>query len=264
MATDVKAALKEKATGVQEKPKSPAQRVRDYLERMKPELNAALPKHMNPDRMARVALTTIRTNPKLLECSIESLMGAVVQASQLGLEPGLLGHCYLIPFRNGKTGKTDVQFIIGYKGLLDLVRRSGEIESIAAHVVHEKDTFEFEYGLDEKLRHVPCLVADRGQVTLAYAYAKFKDNGGYQIMVMTKPEIEAIRERSKAKDNGPWVTDWEEMAKKTVLRRLCKYLPMSIEIAGAIERDEQTVSDLPIIEDEGTIIIDVSEVEQGA
>jgi recombination protein RecT len=214
---------------------TPAQTIAAYLKKMGPEIEKALPKHMDADRMARIALTTIRTNPKLLECSVPSLLGAVMQAAQLGLEPGLIGHCYLVPFKNNKTGQTDVQFIIGYKGMIDLARRSGNIESIYAHAVYSNDTFEYEYGLHPKLVHKPAMT-DRGEFIGAYAVAHFKD-GGYQFEFMPKEEIEKRRKRSKASNNGPWVTDYEEMAKKTVIRHMWKYLPISIEIQQQATQD---------------------------
>ncbi len=231
----------------QEKPQaSPSQTIAAYLEKMKPTFAQVLPKHMTIDRMTRIALTTIRTNPKLLECEVPSLMAAVMQAVQLGLEPGLLGHCYLLPFRNNKTGKTDVQFIIGYKGMIDLARRSGEIQSINAHEVYENDLLDIEYGLEEKLKHVPWHVRtdetfDKpGAFKGAYMIAKFKD-GGHYVHYMPKQEIDAHRSRSKTSSNGPWVTDYVEMAKKTVVRAGWKWLPISIEVAEQVEHSDEVV-----------------------
>lgn len=228
---------------------SPANTIAAYLKKMGPEIEKALPSHMNADRMARVALTTIRTNPKLLECTLPSLMGAVVQAAQLGLEPGLIGHCYIIPY-----GK-EATFIIGYKGMIDLARRSGSIESLYAHAVYENDTFEYEYGLHQNLVHKPAK-SDRGKFIGAYAVAHFKD-GGYQFEFMHQEEIEKRRKRSKASSNGPWVTDYEEMAKKTVVRHMWKYLPISIEIQEAATKDEVVRKD---ITEEAVPIDDVLDV----
>ena len=148
---------KKNGNGEGNKPASPAQTIAAYLKKMGPEIEKALPKHMDADRMARIALTTIRTNPQLLECTVPSLMGAVMQAAQLGLEPGLIGHCYFVPFWNNKKKQREVQFIIGYKGMIDLARRSGHIESIYAHCVYENDEFEYELGLHPKLVHKPAL-----------------------------------------------------------------------------------------------------------
>jgi recombination protein RecT len=202
------------------------------LQQYKTQIAAALPRHMNPDRMARIVTTEVRKVPALLNCDPISLFGAVIQCSQLGLEPGNgLGHAYLLPYGR------QVQLIIGYRGMIDLARRSGQIISLSAHVVRENDTFEFAYGLNETLHHVPAKQA-RGDVVAAYAVAKLKD-GGHQFEVMWRDDIDAIRAQSKASKSGPWVTHYEEMARKTVVRRLFKYLPVSIEIQQAVGLDEQ-------------------------
>jgi recombination protein RecT len=201
-----------------------------YLEKMKPQIEKALPKHMTADRLARVMFTVIRTNPKLLGCSMPSLLGCFMQAAQLGVEPGLIGHCYVIPYG------TEATFILGYRGMIDLARRSGHIQSIYAEVVKEKDDFEYRLGLNPDLIHNPALT-DRGKVIGAYGVARFKD-GGFQLEFMPLEEIEKRRSRSKAKNNGPWVTDFDEMAKKTVIRNMFKYLPISIEIMAHVEKDE--------------------------
>lgn len=208
-----------------------AHQIHDLLVRMGPQMQAALPKHLTVERLTRIALTTIRTTPRLLECSQESLLAAVMQAAQLGLEPGLLGQCYFVPF----AGR--VQFIIGYKGLIDLARRSGQIISIAAGAIYSKDKFKYRKGFEELLEHEPNF-QDRGELCGFYAYALTKDGGRFAD-VMTLQDIEKIRGRSKAANNGPWVTDFEEMGKKTVVRRLAKYLPLSIEVANKIAEDEQ-------------------------
>ena len=230
-----------------ERPETPSDAIGRYLQRpdVIAQIGSAVPKHVTPDRLARVALTAIRTNPTLLECSIPSLMACIMQGAQLGLEVGPLGHCYMVPFNRkvkGKQGEPDrwikdVQFIIGYKGLIDLARRSGQIKEIAAHPIFERDKFQVRYGFESTLEHTPNF-ADRGQLIGFYAYAITTDGGRY-CDVMTLAEVNAIRERSKSKDNGPWVTDYEQMGRKTVLRRLCKFLPMSIEVADAIGQDDE-------------------------
>ncbi|EBP9973868.1 recombination protein RecT, partial [Salmonella enterica subsp. enterica] len=178
--------------------------------------------------------------PALGDCDTMSFVSAIVQCSQLGLEPGgALGHAYLLPFgnRNEKSGKKNVQLIIGYRGMIDLARRSGQIASLSARVVREGDDFSFEFGLEEKLVHRPGENED-APVTHVYAVARLKD-GGTQFEVMTRKQIELVRAQSKAGNNGPWVTHWEEMAKKTAIRRLFKYLPVSIEIQRAVSMDEK-------------------------
>lgn len=215
--------------------------IEDYLKQMAPAMAEALPKHMDIDRVMRLAMTTIRTTPALREADVSSLLGAVMQAAQLGLEPGLMGHCYLLPFKNNRKGITEVQFIIGYKGMIDLARRSGHIESIYSHAVYEKDHFEFELGLEQKLVHKPSMEDDRGKFIGAYAVARFKD-GGYQFEFMPKSEIEKRKGRSKAANSNysPWATDYEEMAKKTVVRHMWKYLPISVELQQQVAYDEGT------------------------
>lgn len=229
----VKNQLAQKASGKAAKPRTPEQTIRHYLEQMGPEIQRALPKHLDADRLARIAMTTIRQTPKLLECNIQSLLAAVMQSAQLGLEPNILGQAYIIPY-----GK-EAQFIIGYRGMIDLARRSGHIESIYAHPVYDQDEFDYEYGLEPKLRHKPAM-GDRGEFIGAYGVAKFKD-GGYHFEFMPKSEIDKRRGRSKAKNSGPWVTDYEEMACKTVIRHMFKYLPISIEIMKQVEYTDETV-----------------------
>lgn len=249
---DTKAALANKAGNSatpQNKPQmTPKQQVKHYLESMQGDIAKALPSHITPERMTNIALTVIRSNPALLECSVPSLLGAVVQAAQLGLEPGLIGHCYFVPFNNKKkvNGKDvwqkDVQFIIGFRGMIDLSRRSGHMKNIYAYTVHENDEFEYELGLEPKLHHKPA-IGDRGQLIYVYGVAHFKD-GGYHMEIMSRDEVDAIRSRSKSGQYGPWQTDYEEMAKKTVIRRMFKYLPISIEIQDNITKDETIRRDI--------------------
>lgn len=202
----------------------------------------AMPKSMTPDRLTRIVMTECRKTPALLKCAPESFYGAVLQCAALGLEPGsALGHCYLLPFGNGKDkqGRPNAQLIIGYRGMIDLARRSGQIISLQAYCVHEQDTFNYKLGLDPDIEHIPASVADRGKVTHVYAVAKLKGDG-VQFEVMSRAEIEKVRTSSKAGNSGPWSNHWEEMAKKTVIRRLFKYLPVSIEAVRAVEIDEKT------------------------
>lgn len=202
----------------------------------------AMPKSMTPDRLTRIVMTECRKTPALLKCAPESFYGVVLQCAALGLEPGsALGHCYLLPFGNGKDkqGRPNAQLIIGYRGMIDLARRSGQIVSLQAYCVHEQDTFNYKLGLDPDIQHVPASTADRGPVTHVYAVAKLK-GGGIQFEVMSRAEIEKVRSTSKAGNTGPWASHWEEMAKKTVIRRLFKYLPVSIEAVRAVEIDEKT------------------------
>lgn len=236
-ASALKAAVGGKTTQVAAKKPTT---IAGFLESYKGEIARALPKHMTADRMARIAMTEFRKNPKLMACDPATLFGAVIQCAQLGLEPGgSLGHAYLLPFENRKQGTTDVQFIIGYRGMIDLARRSGQIISLEARAVYAADKFSVTLGLDPTLVHEPAWeTADRGPLKFVYAVAKLKD-GGVQFEVMSRMEIEAVRAMSKAGKYGPWVDHFDEMAKKTVIRRLFKYLPVSIEMQRAVGLDEQ-------------------------
>lgn len=211
------------------------------LEAYKAEIARALPRHLNPDQMLRVALTAFRMNPRLNECEPASVFACVVQASQLGLRPNMLGECFLIPYKDHKSGKTICQLQIGYQGLLELVRRSGMVDSISCYLVHERDKYEVRFGTDAGLVHEPFLDGDPGEVKFGYAVAKLK-GGGLHVEVMTRPEIERIRDRSqnvrtakRYNKETPWDTDFEEMARKTIARRICKWLPKSNELGMALQ-----------------------------
>jgi len=212
-----------------------------YISSRKDAIAKTLPKHINPERMARIAFLEVRKNPQLLKCSPQSLFGAILSASQLGVEPGPLGQCYLVPFYNKKTQSYDVQFVLGYKGMIELARRSGVITNIYAHEVREKDEFSYCYGLNPQLNHVPAL-KDRGDILGFYAVAHLKD-GGHLFEYMPVEEVEKRKDRSKAKEYGPWQSDYEEMGKKTVLRHMWKYLPVSVEIMKKAVLDE-TITDI--------------------
>lgn len=194
----------------------------------------ALPAHLTPDRFLRVALTTVLRTPKLAQCDQASIANALLTCSQLGLEPdGRRAH--LIPYEDRKRGTVTCQLIIDYKGLVELAMRSGEVAMIHADVVCERDIFEYDRG--EVTKHVINFREPRGKPYAAYAMARFK-NGATKYEVMTRDEIESIRSRSRAGQSGPWVTDWNEMAKKTVFRRLAKWLPLSPEYRDALDADD--------------------------
>lgn len=216
--------------------------VLDFLQgsQYKQQLSMALPKALDPERFVRTAINEFRKNEMLQQCSVPSVLGYFLQSAALGLEPAtVLGHCYAVPFDNRKTNQREAQFIIGYRGMLALARRSGEVSTMNAHIVYEQDEFELTYGVEESITHKPKLDGDRGKMIGVYAIAKFKD-GGWQHIYMSKEEVDAIRARSKSANKGPWVTDYSEMAKKTALRRLFKYLPINIEVAQQVANDEST------------------------
>lgn len=231
--------------------------LKDLLEKAAPSLAAVAPKHLTPERLVKIALSATSRNPDLLACSPASVLRAIMQGAEMGLEVGgLMGEAYLVPFKNKKNGQIEATCIPGYRGLIKLARNSGQITTFEAHVVYEHDFFELEYGLTPRLVHRPNLrVSDRGKVTCAWAKADFKD-GGYQIDVMSIGELDAIKKRSQAADSGPWVTDEAEMQRKTVVKRCSKYCPMSPEMAKAIaaddasERGELQMIDMSILEPE--------------
>lgn len=234
--------------------------IEDYLKQMAPAMSEALPKHMDVDRLMRLTMTTIRTTPELRNADLGSLLGGVMQAAQLGLEPGLLGQCYLLPFRNKKKGITEVQFIVGYKGMIDLARRSGHIQSIYAHAVYENDEFVYKLGLNPTLEHTPCMQADKGEYIGSYAVAHFKD-GGYQMEFMPKAEIEKRRLSSPGgrSQYSPWNNYYEEMANKTVIRHMWKYLPISVEIQQQVAYDEGTARSIKDITPDDDVFLEAPE-----
>lgn len=206
-------------------------------------LAAALPRHLTADRMVRVVLTAMNRNPKLLNCTKESLWQCVMECASLGLEPDALGRAYLIPFEDRRNNRTMCTLQLGFKGLADLAYRSGMVATIQAQVVRKHDKFTFSFGTGETLEHVPFLDGERGEPVAVYAYCKLKD-GAFKFDLMTVADVNRIRDRSQGyksatqyKKDHPWTTDWDEMAKKTVFKRLAKMLPMSSEIRDAIDRD---------------------------
>lgn len=216
----------------------PVTRVRATLDAMRADLAQALArtKGLSAERFARVALTTLRTNPALQECSPASLIAALVQSAQLGLEPDpRLGHAYLVPYKGA------CQLIIGYRGRIELARRSGEVASIEAHVVYEADTFRAAYGTSAELVHVPAL-RDRGEPMAVYAFARLRD-GTTMWDILGLDDIERARASSRTK-GGPWQDHWAEMARKTAINRLAKYLPMTPEAAEADAADGAVVRGL--------------------
>lgn len=221
--------------------------IRELIEKAKPKLAEVMPRHLSADRLVRVTLAAISRNPDLLACTHASLLASVMTAAQLGLEPtGVLGSAYLVPYNvkiKGKDGEKDrwekqAQLIPGYRGLIDLARRSGQIESIEAHPVFSNERFRCHYGLDPTLEHEPAWEGDPGPFKAVYAIAKLKD-GGKQVEVMTKAQVDKIMLGSQSGGKwGPWKDHYEEMARKTVVRRIAKYLPLTPELADAMGHEE--------------------------
>lgn len=220
-------------------------------ESFKRTIASVLPRHVSADRMVRVVLSAMQSNPGLLECDPGSVVLSVLRAAAYGLEPdgGPLGQGYLVPFWSGKNRRKECQFIAGYRGLCKLARNSGEVADIWAEVVYEADRFTYELGLNPTLNHVRDDDGkDPGALKYVYAVARFKD-GNKRFIVMNKAEIEKIKAVSASKDKngnlvGPWV-DWEsEQWKKTAVRRICKMLPLSVEDQSKVEHDDYTPANI--------------------
>lgn len=210
--------------------------MQQYIKQMEGEIRKALPSVITPERFTRIVLSALSTNPKLAATTPQSFLGAMMTAAQLGLEPNTpLGQAYLIPFRNH--GVMETQFQLGYKGLIDLAYRSGEVSVIQSQVVYENDVFEYSFGLDPQLKHIPAK-KDRGEPTAVYAMFRTKD-GGYGFEVMSMDDIRShAKKYSKSYGNGPWQTNFEEMAKKTVLKRVLKYAPLKSDFVRGMAQDE--------------------------
>lgn len=209
-----------------------AMQLQKLLAAQQKSISSLVPEHLTPERLMRVAVNCVAKTPGLQKCTAASLLQCVLAAAEVGLEPGgVLGQFYLVPFGNVATP------IIGYRGLLELARRSGQIASIRAVVVYAKDTFEMTEGIQQTITHRRHLDGDAGSLRFVYAVAVLKD-GSVQVEVMSRAQVDAIKARSRSGSSGPWVTDYEEMAKKTVLRRLAKWLPLSSErFEKALELD---------------------------
>lgn len=219
---------------------------------MKSQITKALPSVITGERFSRMILTAMSTNPQLQNCTPKSFLGAMMQAAQLGLEPNTpLGQAYLIPYRNKKN--LECQFQLGYKGLIELVYRSGEVTDVQAHEVYENDDFDYELGLNPKLKHVPA-THDRGAVILYYAVFHTK-LGGYGFEVMSRDDIIKHAKKYSQSYNSsysPWSNNFDEMAKKTVLKKCLKYAPLKTEFVREIVADEtiktgisDSMTDLP-------------------
>jgi len=232
----------------------PIEEFREGLNRMNEQLATALPRHVDVDRFKRIAVTAVQQNPDLLKADRRSLFEACVTAAQIGLvTDGILGQAYLVPYK----GK--VQLIPGYKGLLTLVRQSGEISSIDVDTIHENDEVEYVMGDESRLTIRPNW-RERGAIIGAYAIARFKD-GGIQRALMTKEEIDRIRNASPGKNSPAWREHYGEMAKKTVFRRLCKMLPLSTEAQAAVAVDEQAAAGRVARVDDGIVVVNEPEPE---
>lgn len=244
---------------------SPLQQFKAELELRKSMFGGLLPAHVPVEKFTSNVLAAVTMTPKLLECDRTSLFKSAMVAANLGLmvDP-VLGHAYLIPYSN------TVQCIPGYKGLIHLARQSGEIASLYAHEVYENDTFDMELGTNKRVLHKPLLKGDRGEligVYAAWSYSKSIDQSGKLAMdfeYMTIADIEAIRTRSKAGTSGPWKTDYVQMARKTVIRRASKYLPLSVQRAAVLDNAYDTGGVVDVAEGGEIIVHDVVDVTESA
>ncbi len=227
------------------KKKEPGMSFPVMLEKFKGEIARALPKHLSADRMCRIALTEFRKNPKLAKCDPKSVFAAIIQSSQLGLEVGLMGEASLVPF------KEECQLIAGYTGLMKLAMNTGKVTDIYAHSVRANDEFEIVFGLDRTLVHKPLMNGSfpasddaRGPIVGYYAVGVFTD-GKKTFQAMSHDDVLKIRDQSKGYKaskawgkESAWDTHPEAMGLKTIIRRLCKYLPKSPELASALALDD--------------------------
>jgi recombination protein RecT len=236
--TDTRAAVARRAESTGQVQQAGPPTLAQQIERMRPEIARALPKHMDADRMARIALTTLRKTPKLANCSPESFLGALMTCSQLGVEPGATGEAYLVPFGRECT------FVLGYKGMAKLFWQSPMAKSLDAQIVYENDHFDYAYGLHPRLEHKPVLV-NRGKAIAYYAVATTV-SGGSAFVVLSPEDVEKHRMFSKQSGSGPWKDHYDAMAKKTCVRELFKLLPVSVELAQAVAQDGTVRTDVAI------------------
>lgn len=213
--------------------------IAELIKVLEPEIKKALPSFITSERFTRMALSALNNNPQLQECSQMSFLAALMNVAQLGLEPNTpLGQAYLIPYKN--KGKIECQFQIGFKGMIELIYRNENVQMIQAHCVYENDQFSFSYGLEPKLEHIPYTdFSNKGKMTYVYALYKLT-NGGFGFEVMHKSAIDMHAEKyskASASEYSPWKTDYESMAKKTVIKKLLKYAPLKVDVKRAVSND---------------------------
>ena len=218
----------------------------DMVKALEPEIRRALPAVLTPERFSRMALSAINNTPELANCIPLSFIAALMNAAQLGLEPNTpLGQAYLIPYKN--KGILECQFQLGYKGLIDLAYRTGQIQVIQAQVVREFDYFEYQYGLDSKLVHKPG-DGERGEVTYVYGFFKLL-SGGFGFEVSNKADMDAFASKyskSFGSKYSPWAEDYEAMAKKSIIKRALKYAPVSSDFQKALSMDETIKTEISV------------------
>jgi recombination protein RecT len=217
----------------------------DLVKQSEPQFRRALPGHVDAGRFVRMSLTALRTVPRLLECSPESVLAGLMTAAQLGVEiDAVRGQAYLVPRYNGRTKTMEATFQLGYRGLIDLAGRGGI--TVEAHEVRDGDAFAFTYGLEPTLTHTPNLGTDRGDVFAYYAVARFSDGRLPMFLVLSALDVEEVRAKFAPKDKsgkvtGPWADHLDAMAKKTAIRRLLSYLPLPVELSDAVAADSEPI-----------------------
>ncbi len=237
---------------------TPIEAMRGTLVKMQPEFQAALPPQIPVEKFIRTTLTAVQMNPELLGADRRSLLGACMKAAQDGL---LLDGREAAPviFRTKEGPKVQYMPMVG--GILKKIRNSGELASISAHVVYSNDQFEYELGDNENIIHKPFLGEDRGKPIAVYAVAKTKDGAIYR-EVMSVADVDKVRQASRAKDAGPWVQWWDEMAKKTVIRRMAKRLPSSADVDQVLASDNEASGFVQIERREAINITPMPEAQQ--
>lgn len=240
--------------------------MQDYVKKMEGEIARALPSVITPERFTRMVLSAISATPDLAKCTPKSFLGAMMNAAQLGLEPNTpLGQAYILPYSN--RGVLEAEFQLGYKGMIDLAYRSGEVEVIQCHVVYRNDQFECCYGLEPKLSHVPA-DGDRGEAIKVYAMFKTKDGGfGFEVMSMEDVRKHAAQYSKSYNSNySPWKKNFEEMAKKTVLKKALKYAPLKSDFVRGVSSDEsikyEIEEDMSEVHNEKVIEVEAVSVDE--
>lgn len=264
----VKNVLAKKAQQKEEIKLTPNVKMQNLLNKMLPEIEKAIGKAMTADRFARIALTLYNSNELFYSADTKNFLACLMQAAQSGLEPNtVLGEAYIVPYKNNKQGTVEVSFQLGYKGLLKLAHNSGQFEAIYAHEVREGDRFEYSYGLNKDLIHVPADIPS-DKVTHYYAVYKLK-NGGFDFVVWSKERVEQHAKafskqytwNGKVNSNSVWAKNFDSMAKKTVIIDVLKYAPKSVEMARAIQEDYKADT-TEEVQEFNTIDIDKVELEQ--
>lgn len=223
--------------------------IADQIRAMESQFALAMPRGMEAAQLVRDAITALRTTRNLDKCDAPSVLGALMTCSQLGLRPGVLGHAWVLPYYSTKDRAYRAQLVIGYQGLIDLAHRTGQIASLIAREVHERDHFDVDYGLADSLVHKPLLHGDRGPVIGYYAIVKYQ-GGGHSFIYASRSDIEQHRDQfasTKSREGkifGPWVDHFDSMALKTVVRELAKWMPKATEFAAAISADQGVRVDL--------------------